>query len=541
MQDLPDNFYQSLLLINNVLVRETTQEGLFRNLAMTLQPLVRCDRCSLSIYDKETDSLEWFARAEGLTITCMDDIDTPMRGPLAREAIRLKAPYIVSDIRKLSNYDAMVNMVKAGLRWGVALPLMSRGEPIGAICVTFIRPMADQDKDLIIFLEKISVQVALAVDNMLVHTQLQKLNTTLKQKVGELLYPEELRYGEARFFYQCDTMRQVVEQARLLARSCVPVLICGETGTGKEFIAHFIHHNSLRRNNNFVKVNCPALSSTLFESELFGHAKGAFTGAHSQRMGRFEMADKGSIFLDEIGDLDKTLQAKLLHVLQDARFERVGESRSVHVDVRFISATNAPLEDLMRSKEFRQDLYYRLGAATINIPPLRERHGELRGLIPHVIGILTEDMQCPPITFSKASMQLLEDYHWPGNLREFTNMMQRLLILNPGGEISPDLIDPLLQAQENPFSSPPLPSSAAASLPSSPTPVEHTSSNGYALSNAERQLIEKVLTMTNGVVSGKKGAAAVLGLPRSTLLYKLQKHGIEPNNYAARNTASTAS
>lgn len=529
MEDFPDNFYQSLLLINNALVRETTREGLFRSLAVTLQPLVRCDRCSLSIYDAATDSLEWFARAEGLIITGMDDKEAPLRGPLAREAIRLRAPYLVPDLRKFTKFDAVQRMVDAGLRWSIALPLMSRAQPVGVLSVSFMRPMAEEDKNLVIFLEKISVQVALAVDNMLAHTKLQEINSELQQRVGELLYPEEPRYAEARFFHQCDSMRRVVEQARLLARSNVPVLICGETGTGKEFIAHFIHHHSPRKNSNFVKVNCPALSSTLFESELFGHAKGAFTGASSQRVGRFEMADNGSIFMDEIGDLDKALQAKLLQVLQDACFERVGESRSIQVNVRFISATNAALETLMRQGEFRQDLYYRLGAATIHIPPLRERQGEIPGLMRHLMAILTEDMQCRPITFNRDAQNLLEEYHWPGNVREFSNMLKRLLILHPGCEIRPDMIYPLLQQEALPASA----ASACPAIAADAAPAAQPSTN-FELADAERRLIEKVLTMTNGVVSGKKGAAALLGLPRSTLLYKLQKHGILPDNYAAR-------
>ncbi|MDE7065269.1 MAG: sigma-54 dependent transcriptional regulator, partial [Desulfovibrionaceae bacterium] len=337
------------------------------------------------------------------------------------------------------------------------------------------------------------------------------------------------RYAEARFFHQCAGMRRVVEQARLLAKSNVPVLICGETGTGKEFIAHFIHHHSPRKNSNFVKVNCPALSSTLFESELFGHAKGAFTGASNRRIGRFEMADNGSIFLDELGDLDKTLQAQLLQVLQDACFERVGESRSIHVNVRFISATNAALETLMRQGEFRQDLYYRLGAAAIHIPPLRERRGEIPGLMRHLMTILTEDMQCRPITFNRDAQHLLEGYHWPGNVREFSNMLKRLLILHPGCEIRPDMIYPLLQQEALPASA----ASACPAIAADAVPAAQTSAN-FELADAERRLIEKVLTMTNGVVSGKKGAAALLGQRRSTLLYKLQKHGILPDNYAAR-------
>ncbi|MBZ2172955.1 sigma 54-interacting transcriptional regulator [Nitratidesulfovibrio sp. SRB-5] len=524
MSDIPDRFYQALLLINNILVREVTQDGLFQSLVATLQPLVNCDRCSLSIYNAENGTLEWFARAEGIAVTCMDDIPTPQRGPLAHKAIHAKSTFVAWDIKNFSSFDAIRSMHDAGLRSAIALPLMSRSQPIGALVVSFKRPLLrDDDTVLVAFLEKISVQVALAVDNMLAHAKLQKINTELKQRVGDLLYPEEASYSEPRFFYRCESMRTVMQQAQLLASSNVPVLIRGETGTGKEFIAHIIHRHSTRKSNNFVKVNCPALSSTLFESELFGHAKGAFTGANSQRVGRFEMADKGSIFLDEIGDLDKILQAKLLQVLQDSSFERVGESRSIRVNVRFISATNADLGALIQGGQFRSDLYYRLGTAIINIPPLRERVGELRALLQHLVGILTEDMQCLPITFSRSALHLLEEYHWPGNLRELSNMVKRLLILNYGGEIQPDMITPLLQQETH------LPS--VRDVPAAPLPSPPSVTCGYSLADTERQVLERVLTLTNGVISGKKGAATLLGLPRSTLLYKLKKHGIEINRY----------
>lgn len=525
MCELPSNFYHSLLLISNVLVREKTQEGLFRNLAMILQPLVKCDRCSLTIYNPDTDSLEWFAHSEGISVFGMDDSHAPIRGPLAREAIKRRAPIIIPDLNQYANHGAVKEMIKSGLRWSVVMPLISQDKILGALNTSFVRPMEEVDKQVIVFLEKISIQVALAVDNMLAHRQLQKLNSSLKQKVGELFKSPDVLYAETRFFYECNAMERVIQQVRLLATSNVPVMICGETGTGKEYIAHFLHQNSSRNLHNFVKINCPSLSPSLFESELFGHAKGAFTGAQSQRIGRFELADKGSIFLDEIGDLGKNLQAKLLQVLQDLRFERVGESNSINVDVRFISATNAPLEYLMHNKKFRKDLYYRLGTAIIHIPPLRERENEIPGLIKHMLSLFTNEMQCKPITFSSSALGLLCDYHWPGNLREFSNTLKRLLILNSGEEIQAEIIEPLLKQYET--------KEYVKEITKEISSVKEEDS--YVLSDSERQHIEKVLIKTNGVISGKKGAAAMMGLPRSTLIYKLQKHGLQASNYTVKN------
>ncbi len=538
MDGLPDKFYQTLLLINNVLVRETTPNGLFRSLATTLQPLAGSDRCSLTIYDHSNDSLAWFAQAEGLTILSMDDAHNPLRGPLARTAIETRQPYIVKDLRKLQTIKAIQHMLDVGLRSAMAFPLLSRSEVIGALVLSYIRPLNDGDNELILLLQKMAIQVALAVDNMLAHTKLKQINAELKKHVGALLYPEKSNYAEERFFFQCDVMRQVMDQATRLAHGDVPVLIQGETGTGKEFIAHYIHKKSARRNNNFVKVNCPALSSSLFESELFGHVRGAFTGANSLRIGRFEMANKGSIFLDEIGDLDKILQAKLLHVLQDACFERVGESRSIHVDVRFIAATNADLHALMEQGSFRPDLFYRLGTGIIQVPPLRQRRGELRPLLQHFIRMLSADMQCQPVSITEEGLQFLEAYHWPGNVRELSNVAKSLLLMKPGATIHPEDLLPLFQTRKkhkaynlmpSQHSQPPPTNTGKALL--SPPPPPRSIGDGILL-ETERALIEQALIATNGVVAGRKGAAALLGLPRSTLLYKLQKHGLQPSAFA---------
>lgn len=541
MRHLSDSLYQTLLEINNILVREVTPDGLFRSLAKALQSILHCDRCSLTIYEHETDTLSWFARSEGIRVTRMDSEEqAPIRGPLARRAITTRKPVIIPRLEEYAEDEGIQLMLDAGLRSSMVFPLLNRNKPIGALSISFAHNLNEWSDELSCSLEKMSGQVALAVANMLIHAKLNKRNEDLHKQVGTLLSGEDSpQHADSRFFFHCSTMNALMGQIRLLAKSDASVLICGETGTGKEFVARFIHRYSPRRTFNFVKVNCPALSPTLFESELFGHAKGAFTGAASGRVGRFELADKGSIFLDEIGDLDIILQAKLLHVLQDAKLERVGENRSISVNARCISATNADLHHLMRDGRFRRDLFYRLGVTTVQVPPLRDREGELIPMLRHLMHIHAEDMSCTPATFHPEALHMLEEYHWPGNVRELSNLVARLLILHPGGEIGPDKVRPLLEqssSQNSPehmqgmgyyhssYSAPPLDHIAVASTPSS-------THEAHSLNHAEKKHIERILTMVNGRISGKQGAASLLCVPRSTLQYKLKKHGINPKYF----------
>ncbi|SHN60384.1 sigma-54-dependent Fis family transcriptional regulator [Desulfovibrio litoralis] len=554
-----DSFYETLLKINNILVREVTPDGLFKSIAKVLKPIIGFDRCSVSLYDYENDSLSWFSQADGIVVESMDSVDIPLRGPFARKAIDTRLSVIEPDLTKCPKDDAVTQMIKAGLKSSMAFPLLSRNKSIGGLCVSFTRTLSENDAQLRFFLEKISVQVALAVENMLMYAKLNKKNERLSRQVNTLLSGDNLQHEESRFFYNCLTMKTLMSQVVLLAKSDAPVLICGETGTGKEFIARFIHRQSLRKAYNFVKVNCPAISPTLFESELFGHAKGSFTGASQSRMGRFELANNGSIFLDEIGDLDIILQAKLLHVLQDAVLERVGENRSISINTRCISATNADLHHLMVEGKFRRDLFYRLGVATVQVPPLRDRENELPFLLEHIMKIHAHDMNCLPASFHPEALQMLEDYHWPGNIRELSNLLSRLLILSQGGVIGPSELLPLLEQSSTQNSLEQnlstgayrgtLTSSADNKLQNTTnvqsitdvTPVLRrendtdlhleTKQDSQFLSYAERSHLEKVLVMAKGKVGGAKGAAVLLGIPRSTLQYKLRKYNLVPSKY----------
>ena len=293
----------------------------------------------------------------------------------------------------------------------------------------------------------------------------------------------------------------VLKQAEVVAPTESTVLILGETGTGKELIARAIHTISSRSRRAFVKLNCAAIPSGLLESELFGHEKGAFTGAVAQRIGRFELADGGTLFLDEVGDIPVELQPKLLRVLQEHEFERLGSTRTQRVDVRMVAATNRNMEQMVGDKQFREDLYFRLNVFPIRIPPLRERAGDIPLLVRHYVDNYAQRMNKRIETIPEEAMAALCRYSWPGNIRELQNLIERAVILTPGSVLQIQISD--LQ-QSNPI----------------------LSSMAGTLEDVERQRILEALRETGAVIGGQQGAAARLGLKRTTLLSKMQRLGI---------------
>ena len=301
-----------------------------------------------------------------------------------------------------------------------------------------------------------------------------------------------------------DALWQVWDCVQMVAPTDSAVLISGETGTGKELVARAIHQESPRRHGPYVKLNCAAMPAGLIESELFGHERGAFTGAVTQAIGRFEQAHTGTLFLDEIGELPLELQPKLLRVLQEQEFERLGGSRTIRVDVRIIAATNQDLQQMVQERSFRADLFYRLNVFPVSVPPLRERRDDIPLLVDHFVRRLAGRMNRPVSPVSEAAMESLRQYDWPGNIRELQNVIERALVLSQGAELH------LPFALANP--------TIAAAAPGGPR----------TLAEAERQHILATLRQAGGVVSGRNGAAARLGLPRTTLLYRMRKLGIGP-------------
>ncbi len=500
--------YKFLLDLNNAIISQTTREELFRSLAREIHKLLPYDRFSISIYDSSVQSLSWFAVADGITVKNMDDSPRSLeKGPIARAVITSRKPLIIPDMSAYSHWQTVRMMMEAGLRATLAFPLIIRGEVVGSLHFSFKSAPADMD-EMAGFLMELSGQVALAVDNMLAHSKLLEKNRSLEQQKRYLLGHVDSQYDPRDFYYCSPVMQELMREVRMVADSDASVLITGETGTGKDYIARYIHHFSARPDALFVKVNCPALAENLFESELFGHAKGAFTGANTKRIGRFEMANGGTVFLDEVGELPPQLQAKLLHILQDRRFERVGESRPIEVNFRVIAATNTNLQDAIREKKFRSDLFYRLNTVSFHIPPLRERVEEIEPLIERLTQSQSQAMHRSEPLYSPHAIDVLKQHSWPGNIRELKNIVSRLVILYSGKTIAKRDIELLLGIK-----------SSAETAPAT------------TLCDLERNHLAKVLAMTRGVIGGPSGAAIFLKLPKSTVQYKVRKHGLNPRDY----------
>ena len=332
-----------------------------------------------------------------------------------------------------------------------------------------------------------------------------------EKKYSEDAIRSEISFSE--IVGQSAALRRVFEEVETVAPTDSTVLIHGETGTGKELIARAIHNLSLRRSNPFVRLNCAAIPTGLLESELFGHEKGAFTGAIAQRIGRFELANRGTIFLDEIGDIPLELQPKLLRVLQEREFERLGSTRTLHSDARLIAATNANLGERVNEKRFRSDLYYRLNVFPISIPPLRERREDIPFLVRHFVQKYARRMSKRIDTIPPTAMNALSEYHWPGNVRELENVIERAVILCEGGTLSVDetwLKREFLQV----------------SGPAGPSPS--------TLLSREKETIEGALAVSRGRIAGPVGAAAKLGIPRQTLESKIKRLGIDAQRFRDR-------
>ena len=334
--------------------------------------------------------------------------------------------------------------------------------------------------------------------------------------VEEKLYPEEeIRAGKnfEETVGKSAALRLLLNHVETVAPTASTVLICGETGTGKELVARALHNLSPRRSNAFVKVNCAAIPAGLLESELFGHEKGAFTGAIAQRIGRFELANRGSIFLDEIGDVSLELQPKLLRVLQEREFERLGNTRTLRTDARLIAATNRDLAAMVMEQRFRSDLFYRLNVFPIRVPSLRERREDIPTLVSHFVSRFARHMNKRIESITSETMSALCNYHWPGNIRELQNVLERAVILSS---------EPVLRISPSDLTA----SGGLSSKQSHPAKPESEWNLRRLLEETERQRILEALDETRWVIAGPRGAAIQLGVKRSTLQARIQKLGI---------------
>ena len=508
-----------LLEVNNLLVSSRELPDVFRGIVSTLQRVIHHDYTSLALLEPATGLLKIYALDfPGHQGSLKPEMTVPRDSSPAGRAIAEGRPLIARGAELDAYPTEVVRLLRAeGLHTICCIPLINRGRTFGTLNLASRRMdvFTEQDVELV---QQVAAQVAIAVDNALAFKEIDALKDKLAVEKDYL--EEEIRseFNFEEIIGDSPALKRALAQVEVVAPAGTTALILGETGTGKELIARAIHNLSPRRERTFVKITCAAIPSGLLESELFGHERGAFTGAISQKVGRFELADRGTLFLDEVGDIPLELQPKLLRVLQEQEFERLGSNRTLHVDVRVVAATNGDLSKLVAERAFRSDLYYRLNVFPIQIPALRERREDIPLLVRYFVQKFSRRSNKAVGYIPADAMDALTDYAWPGNIRELENLIERAVLLSPGKELRV----PLSELKASP-SAPGVDSSftgfgtgAAGSGASTITTLEE----------AERQHILRALRQTEWRIAGPKGAAALLGMKRTTLQARMRKLGI---------------
>ena len=497
-----------LLEINNHIVSKLDINELFRSASASLRTYFRNDFTGFWLIDKQSNQLQCvvldFPSGKGsLTAVLNSELSDS-----DHEKLRAHVPELLS-IDEIEGLPArIVEKLKAESITSMAIaPMVTAGGPLGVLAMGSRQPdnFGQEDLDL---LSQVSNQIALAVDNAIAYGRVTEARDRLEE---ERLYLEsEIRseYNFEDIVGKSAALRKVRDQVAIVAPTQSSVLLHGETGTGKELFARAIHNISPRRERTFVRLNCAAIPSGLVESELFGHEKGAFTGALMQKKGRFELADHGTLFLDEIGDISLDLQPKLLRALQEHEFERLGSTKTIRVDVRLIAATHRDLQAMIRNNQFREDLFYRLNVCPIEIPPLRERREDIPLLVHYFVLRHSRQMQKRVKSVPKKAMEALMNADWPGNIRQLENFIERCVIFTQGDELN------VLSAELK------------------KAPVRPVASAAPNFEQAERQVIIDALMAASGRIAGKGGAAERLGLKRTTLQNKMNKLNISRAEYS---------
>jgi formate hydrogenlyase transcriptional activator len=492
-----------LLDLTNRVVSTLDLRDLLRVIATNLRRVMQSDGVGIVLPDADDGRLRLYALDFPANHDVISEGFEPPADHLLARVFQTGQP-ILAGVRELAD-DAVAG--ELGIKSGCHLPLTSRNRVLGVLSVGSVRDNAFSQDD-VTFLTQFARQVAIAVDNAIAYGRISDVKDRLAQ---EKLYLEDEIRSELNFkevVGKSEALRRVLTLVETVAPTDSTVLIYGETGTGKELIARAVHDLSSRGSNAFVKLNCAAIPTGLLESEMFGHERGAFTGAIAQRVGRFELANRGTVFLDEIGEIPLELQPKLLRVLQEREFERLGSSRTLRTDARLIAATNRDLEAMVNEQKFRTDLYYRLNVFPVRVPALRERPEDIPLLVRHFVEQLSRRMSKSIDTIPSETMATLVRYHWPGNIRELQNVIERAVILSTGPVLRVPTEELHLRTEAPPVSN-------------------HGNGNlRAALDDAERQEIVATLEKTHWRVAGLNGAAALLGMKRSTLQARMQKLGI---------------
>jgi formate hydrogenlyase transcriptional activator len=491
-----------LLELTNQVVSNLELRDLLRDISTSIRRVMRCDAVGVMLPDGGSNQLQLCAQdypdCRGFW---NEEMRIPLEGSLPGKVFQTGRPVVVGSL-DLAGLDPTVEWTTLGegMNSFSLLPLTSRGRVLGVVGLAR-REQNAFSQDEVEFVTQVANQVAIAIDNALAYRQIADLKDQLAQE--KLYLEDEIRteQGFEEIIGHSEALRAVLHQIETVASTGSTVLIYGETGTGKELVARAIHNLSPRSAKAFVKLNCAAIPTGLLESELFGHEKGAFTGAIAQRIGRFELAHQGTVFLDEIGEIPLELQPKLLRVLQEREFERLGSARTLRTDARLIAATNRDLAAMVDEQKFRGDLFYRLNVFPVRIPPLRDRQEDIPLLVRHFVQHFAQRMKKTIETVPSETMDALCHYHWPGNIRELQNVIERAVILSTGHILRVPLTELKPRA--------------------APSPKKHDT-----LQEAERKLILAVLKDTGWVLSGPSGAAVRLGMKRTTLQHRMRKLGI---------------
>jgi formate hydrogenlyase transcriptional activator len=505
MQLMGERDRQRLLLeVNNAIVSHLGLDNLFTAVSACLRKVIQHDGSSLVLYQPETRQYRVHVLDFTKNTSFIEEgqADPECKGP-SGIAIRTRQPAVLTeqDLRIMAAESKICErLIDEGIKSLCSVPLLSHDRALGALNIG--RRSEDSfSPSAVELLGEVAKQIAIAVENALSHQEVQELKDKLAKEKVYLEEEIQTEYNFEEIIGDSPALKRVLKDVQTVAETDSTVLILGETGSGKELIARALHNLGDRRERTFVKLNCAAIPTGLLESELFGHEKGAFTGAIATKIGRFELADGGTLFLDEVGEIPLELQVKLLRVLQEQEFERLGSTRTIRVNVRMIAATNRDLNGMVEEQKFRNDLYYRLNVFPITVPPLRERPEDIRLLVQHFAQKFAQRMKKRIETIPSEAMKALQNYSWPGNVRELENFIERATILTHGT----DLFVPFAELK--------------------PT-AKGSASSPATLEQAEREHISKVLRDTNWVIGGPSGAAAKLGMKRTTLQSKMQKLGI---------------
>jgi formate hydrogenlyase transcriptional activator len=509
----------SLLEINNAIINNLTQEALFASAYEAIQRVVPFDRAAFLLYQPEKKTLKL------LSMTSDTESDFFRLGKeydlqetrVSAWVLEHQRAVLRGDLEKEQQSPGDRRLLGEGIQSYCVVPLVARGDSIGTFTVwsEAKNRYSEDDSEL---LQEVANQVALAIANMKSYEEIAALKARLENE--NVYLQEEIRteHNFEEIVGNSSALLELLQRVDQVARTDSSVLIYGETGTGKELIARAIHDRSARKNRPLVKVNCSAISAGLVESELFGHVKGAFTGAFERRVGRFELANGGTLFLDEVGELPLETQVKLLRVLQEREFEPVGSNRTVPVDVRIIAATNRNLLESIRAGSFRSDLFYRLNVFPLEVPPLRERRSDIPQLAMFFLSRCTRNLGKKMEGISAAAIESLIRYSWPGNVRELQNAIERALILSHGPilELENDLISVSTSEVHRDKAQ-----AVETTQPAGPSSAFKT------LEDVERAHICAVLQQTRGVIEGSNGAAKTLGMHPNTLRHRMNKLGIK--------------